>query len=208
MRYLIATSWSRSRWWMSDARRLRASKTVESTSFTIGDESDWILSIDRTSSPSSSSLMIWMPSELGDALEHALGPLPLLERFLDGPNVPTAGRMGVCRRSAISSTTGRSVGSAMTRDHAVTLAPVGQEGVAEHQLHRDRLEQLGIGRIRADVHVLEAVLLCEPPGGGFLFFRRQAQLGLDVRVQRPPFKLVATGSGSTRQRAKDWKSGR
>ena len=60
IRYLITTSLSRVSMWMSEARRLSASNTAESTRRMIGDWSAWILSIDRTSSPLSSVATTWI----------------------------------------------------------------------------------------------------------------------------------------------------
>ena len=60
MRYLMTTTWSCVSMWMSDARRWIASKRIESTSLMIGLASAVIRSIERTSSPSSSSRTSWI----------------------------------------------------------------------------------------------------------------------------------------------------
>ena len=60
MRYLMITSFSRVSMWMSEARRWMALNIVESTSLMIGEVSAVMRSIERTSSPSSSSWTSWM----------------------------------------------------------------------------------------------------------------------------------------------------
>ena len=55
MRYLMMTTFSCVSMWMSEARRWIALKTTESTSLMIGEPSCVIRSIERVSSPSSSS---------------------------------------------------------------------------------------------------------------------------------------------------------
>ena len=114
MRYLITTSVSRVSMWMSDARRLRASKTVESTSLMMGEASDWILSMESTSSPLSSSRRSWILKDSEASSSTRWVPEPRLSASPMADGVPTAGWMGVCRSRVRSSTTGMSVGSAMT----------------------------------------------------------------------------------------------
>ena len=115
MRYLITTSESRVSMWMSEARRFKASKTVESTRRMIGDWSAWILSIERTSSPLSSSRRIWILKDSEACSSTRVVPWPRFSDSWMAEGVPTAGCTGVCRRCESSSTTGMSVGSAMTR---------------------------------------------------------------------------------------------
>ena len=114
MRYLITTSASRVSMWMSEARRLSASNTVESTSWMIGDWSAWILSIDRTSSPLSSSRRIWILKDSEACSSTRCVPWLRLSASWMAEGVPTAGWTGVCRMRLSSSTTGMSVGSAIT----------------------------------------------------------------------------------------------
>ena len=114
MRYLITTSLSRVSMWMSEARRLRASKIVESTRRMIGDWSAWILSIERTSSPFSSSRRSWILKDSEACSRTRCVPWPRLSASWMAEGVPTAGWIGVCRMRLSSSTTGMSVGSAIT----------------------------------------------------------------------------------------------
>ncbi len=114
MRYLITTSASRVSMWMSEARRFRASKIVESTRRMIGDWSAWILSMERTSSPSSSSRRIWILKDSLACSSTRVVPCPRLSASWMAEGVPTAGCTGVCRSRLSSSTTGMSVGSAIT----------------------------------------------------------------------------------------------
>ena len=114
MRYLITTSLSRVSMWMSEARRFRALKMVESTRRMIGDWSAWILSIDRTSSPFSSSRRIWILNDSEACSSTRCVPWPRLSASWIAEGVPTAGWIGVCSSRLSSSTTGMSVGSAIT----------------------------------------------------------------------------------------------
>jgi hypothetical protein len=114
MRYLITTSASRVSMWMSEARRFKASKTVESTSRMIGDWSCWILSIERTSSPFSSSRTSWILKDSEACSRTRWVPEPRFKASWIAEGVPTAGWTAVWRRSDSSSTTGMSVGSAIT----------------------------------------------------------------------------------------------
>jgi hypothetical protein len=114
MRYLITTSVSRVSMWMSEARRLRASKTVESTRRMMGDSSAWILSIVSTSSPSSSSRRSWILKDSEACSSTRCVPWPRFSASWMAEGVPTAGWMGVWSSSDSSSTTGMSVGSAIT----------------------------------------------------------------------------------------------
>ena len=114
MRYLITTSVSRVSMWMSEARRFSASNTVESTSRMIGDWSAWILSIDRTSSPFSSSRTIWILNDSEACSSTRCVPWLRLSASWMAEGVPTAGCTGVCSTRLSSSTTGMSVGSAIT----------------------------------------------------------------------------------------------
>ncbi len=91
MRYLITTSLSRVSMWMSEARRLRASNTVESTSRMIGDWSAWILSMDRTSSPFSSSRSSWILKDSEACSSTRCVPWPRLRASWIAEGVPTAG---------------------------------------------------------------------------------------------------------------------
>ncbi len=114
MRYLMTTSLSRVSMWMSEARRFRASKIVESTSRMMGDSSAWILSIERDSSPSSSSRRIWILKDSEACSRTRCVPCPRLSASWIAEGVPTAGWIGVWRMRLSSSTTGMSVGSAIT----------------------------------------------------------------------------------------------
>ncbi len=84
MRYLITTSRSRVSTWMSEARRCRALKIVESTSLMIGEESE----VSRSMRQRLLAGLLVLgddldPELLGRLLEHALGRLALLEDLLD-----------------------------------------------------------------------------------------------------------------------------
>ncbi len=101
-------------------------------------------------------------------LENALAPLPLPQRLLDG------------RRGAHRGPNGRAEEGREHVDHRDVerirhdedeprpFLPPGQEGVAEHELHRNRFQDGSIGDERAHVDVLEATPLGEGPGGSFL----------------------------------------
>ena len=146
MRYLMTTSSSRVSMWMSEARRLRASKIVESISRMMGDSSAWILSIEKALLAVLVLAQDLDLERLRGLLENTLGPLATLEGFLDG------------RRSAHRRLEGgledeaqlvdhRDVGGVGHDEHEpVPLPLVGQERVAEHQLDRHRLEDLRIRR--------------------------------------------------------------
>ena len=83
MRYLITTSLSRVSMWMSEARRLSASKTVESTSLMIGDWSGLDL-VDREHLLAVLVVADQLDLEgLGGLLQHALRALAALQRLLD-----------------------------------------------------------------------------------------------------------------------------
>ena len=114
MRYLMTTSLSRVSMWMSEARRLRASKTAESMRRMMGEASAWILSMERTSSPFSSSRRIWILNDSEASSRTRCVPWPRLSASWIAAGVPTAGWIGVCRSRLSSSTTGMSVGSAIT----------------------------------------------------------------------------------------------
>ena len=114
MRYLITTSVSRVSMWMSEARRLRASKIVESTRRMIGDWSAWILSIERTSSPFSSSRSSWILKDSEACSSTRWVPWLRLSASWIAEAAPAAGWIGVWRMRLSSSTTGMSVGSAIT----------------------------------------------------------------------------------------------
>ena len=114
MRYLITTSLSRVSMWMSEARRLSASNTVESTSRMIGDWSAWILSIDSTSSPLSSSRTSWILKDSEACSSTRCVPWLRLSASWIAEGVPTAGCTCVCSTRLSSSTTGSAVGSAIT----------------------------------------------------------------------------------------------
>ena len=114
IRYLITTSLSRVSMWMSEARRFSASNTVESTSLMIGDWSAWILSIDSTSSPLSSSRRIWILNDSDACSSTRCVPWPRLSASWIAEGVPTAGCTGLCSTRLSSSTTLMSVGSAIT----------------------------------------------------------------------------------------------
>ena len=102
IRYLITTSLSRVSMWMSEARRLRASKTVESTRRMIGDWSAWILSIDRTSSPFSSSRSSWILNDSEACSRTRCVPWPRLSAswIAGGRARPRAGSASGARGSA------------------------------------------------------------------------------------------------------------
>ncbi len=157
MRYLITTSLSRVSMWMSEARRFRASKIVESTRRMIGDWSAWILSMERTSSPFSSSRRIWILKDSEACSSTRCVPWPRLSASWMAEGVPTAGWIGRLQQQA-QLVHHRDVGGVGHHQHqAARLAPVGQEVVAEHQLHGHRLQDLGVGGEAGHVHVLEAV---------------------------------------------------
>ena len=115
MRYLITTSVSRVSMWMSEARRLRASKTVESTSRMIGR----LVRLDLVDGEDLLAVLVLAEDldleGLRGLLQHALRALAALQRLLDGGG---RAHRGLDRRSAAagvsSSTTGMSVGSAIT----------------------------------------------------------------------------------------------
>ena len=60
------------------------------------------------------------------------------------------------------------------QDEVAGLPPVGEEGVAKHQLDGDGLEQLGVGGKRGHVHELQAMVGRQRPGRRLLVRRRQA----------------------------------
>ena len=97
MRYLITTSLSRVSMWMSEARRLSASKTAESTRRMMGDASAWILSIERTSSPFSSSCRTWILNDSDACSSTRCVPWPRFSASWIAEGVPTAGWIGVRR---------------------------------------------------------------------------------------------------------------
>jgi len=74
--------------WMSEARRLSASNTVESTSLMIGDWSAWILSIERTSVPVLVVAQELDLEGLRGLLEHPLRALAALEASWMAEGVP------------------------------------------------------------------------------------------------------------------------
>ena len=76
---------------------------------------------------------------------------------------PTATLMGVDSSTASSSIIGRSVGSETTISSVLPIAAVRHEAVAQHQVGRNRSEQLLVDAERVHVHELEPVPLREPP---------------------------------------------
>ena len=202
MRYLITTSLSRVSMWMSEARRLRASKTVESTRRMMGD----CVGLDLVDGQDLVAVLVVAEDldleGLGGLLQHALRALAAL-RAPPGSRTacpPRAG-CGVCssRRQLVHH---RDVGGVGHHQHQpAVLAPVGQEVVAEHQLDGHRLQDLGVGREGADVHVLEAdsarPARAPPPprraGGGA--GGRRSVLGSAVSSPRRCSAEMASNSG-------------
>jgi hypothetical protein len=93
---------------------LSASNTAESTSRMMGDASAWMLSIERTSSPFSSVLMTWILKDSDACSSTRWVPWLRFSAVLDGGGRTAAGCTIVRRQRESSSTTTRSVGSAIT----------------------------------------------------------------------------------------------
>ena len=101
-------------------------------------------------------------------LEHALRALAALQGLLDRRGRPH-GRLDRRLQDEAQLVHHRDVGGVgHHEDELLPLPPVGQEVVAEHQLDRHGLQDLGVGRERRDVHVLEAVAGGQGPGGVLL----------------------------------------
>ena len=114
-RYLIITSRSRVSMWMSEARRCRALKMVESTSLMIGESACVSLSIDSASSPSSSlSRMTWILNSSVAASRTRWLDSDFLRTSLIAPLVPTQTDSGRPSRISSSSTISTSEGSEIT----------------------------------------------------------------------------------------------
>jgi hypothetical protein len=111
---LITTSVSSASMWMSEARRWMALNTVESTSLMIGLVSALMRSIERTSSPSSSS---WTSCRRKSSVASSSTrcELSLFCRISSiCAAVPTRTSTGCPSRSSISSSFCTSLGSAIT----------------------------------------------------------------------------------------------
>ncbi len=188
MRYLITTSLSRVSMWMSEARRFRASKIVESTRRMIGR----LVGLDLVDREDLVPFLV-LPEELdleglGGLLEDPLGPLAPLEGLLDGRGGPHRGLDRGLENEA-QLVHHRDVGGVRHHQHeALSLPAVGQEVVAEHQLDRNRLQDLGVGGEGGHVHELEPVAPGELPGGVLLRGRGEHPgrvVGHQLRVGHP-----------------------
>ena len=118
------------------------------------------------SSPLSSSRRIWS-WKLSVASSSTRCELSLFFRIAwiaDG--VPTVTLIGVPSSTPSSSIIGRSVGSDTTMTSVVPFAPVRHEAVAQHQVGRDRAEQLVIDAELRQVDELEPVALGQLRRGG------------------------------------------
>ena len=95
--------------------------------------------------------------------------------------VPTATRIGDASCTATSSIIGRSVGSETTMTSDWPSRRYGHEPVAQHQVGRNRPEQLVIDAELAEVDELEPVALGQPPGAGTSRARDRP-----ASISRPP----------------------
>jgi hypothetical protein len=101
---------------------------------------------------------------LGSLLEDALRALAALQRLLDGGRRPDRGLDRRLQDEA-QLVHDRDVGRVSHHEHEPALhPPVRQEGVPEHQLDRDGLQDLGVGREGRHVDELEPVARRELAG--------------------------------------------
>ena len=97
-------------------------------------------------------------------LEHAGRPLAALQRLLDGRGRPHR-RLHRGLQEVRELVHHRDVGGiGHDQDQPSLLPPVGEEVVPEHEVHRHRLQDLGVGGEGRDVHVLEPIALGQGPG--------------------------------------------
>jgi hypothetical protein len=149
MRYFTCTASSCVSMWMSLARRWIAVKIVESTSLMTGLMSLVSRSTVRLSSPFSSSLSScsWKPSVASSSTRCELSLFFRIDWIADGaPTVTLSGRREQRRQLVDHRQVGR-VGD--DDDERLALAAVRHEAVAQHQVGRDRPEQLVVDRNRS-----------------------------------------------------------
>ena len=149
--------------WMSLARRWIAVNTVESTSRMTGLVSLVRRSTVRFSSPDSSSLTTfsWKPSVASSSTRCELSLFLRIDWIADG--APTVTLIGVLEHDA-ELVDHRQVGRiGDDDDERLALAAMRDEPVAQHQVGRDRSEQLLVDPEFVHVHELDVVALRELP---------------------------------------------
>ncbi len=173
--------------WMSEARRWMALKTVESTSLMIGEESAVMRSIDRTSSPSSLSCTSWMRKSSVASSSTRWVDSDFCRISSIAEVTPTRTSSGWPSSSSISSSLPTSVGSLSTTAMPPGQLLLRQEAVAQHQLERDRVEEVGVDAKAVEIDELEPVPLGELARPRPLVGRAQAaaveQLGRQRRLR-------------------------
>ena len=183
IRYFTQTASSCVSMWMSDARRWIAVKIVESTSRIIGLMSLVSRSTVRLSSPPSSSLSswIWKLSVASSRTRCELSLFLRIESIADRAPDHHAQRRGEQDLELVDH---REVARVRDDDdQRAPVAPVRDEPVAQHQVGRNRPEQVVVDQEVLEVGVVEAVPLGQVPGLRLLLRRRRRRLRAPVDVQ-------------------------